>query len=178
MLDLITTPAGEVDLSKYVLPTYVIWTRELDTWYIWSVVTISSYLSYFNYEHSWTQLQKSPILFNALESPLWFSIFYCRNDILYLVICNYYYHRYLRIVKYKTAYYSFYLPVSSLPWSMPRPTIPWSELLCVELHADQFVKIYRTSARSHCAMWEKFWKFSCIFAWNFQMSEVFFESIF
>jgi hypothetical protein len=72
MLDLITTPAGEVDLSKYVLPTYVIWTRELDTWYIWSVVTISSYLSYFNYEHSWTQLQKSPIMFNALESPLWF----------------------------------------------------------------------------------------------------------
>ncbi len=178
MLDLITTPAGEVDLSKYVLPTYVIWTHELDTWYIWSVVTISSYLSYFSYEHSWMQLQKSPIMFNALESALCF---------VYILLQE-------------------WSPVFSnlqLLWSQVPPDCQVQDCILFILPSSKFVNlkyaqtyyslirvsVCRITCRSICeniqdlskvtlCYMRKVLEILCIFAWNFQMSEVLFESIF
>jgi hypothetical protein len=178
MLDLITTPAGEVDLSKYVLPTYVIWTSELDTWYIWSIVTISSYLSYFNYEQSWTQVQKSPIMFNALESPLWF---------VHILLQE-------------------WSPVFSnlqLLWSQVPPDCQVQDCILFILPSSKFIRlkyaqtyyslirgiVCRITCRSICENIQDLCKVTfrhmrkvleilCVFAWNFQMSEVYFESIF
>lgn len=99
MLDLITTFEGEKDLSKYKLPVYVKYPVHCVHIYFFMVVAVLVKLQHYS-------------VFLLVEIADVLIINYLVSNFKSTSTSLKIYCSYRRIVQYKTAYYSFYLPVS------------------------------------------------------------------